>query len=106
MCAVELASFAAALTAGSFLCDNYDLLRTTALKSHGVWISSPQVAEQEIKDGKLIQLHVSDSLTPPEIDVYMIHMKGYQLSPSARRIADFVRGFFKTRGKELVEREA
>lgn len=92
--AVQLAHTTVADGTGAFICDNYDVLRTTVLHSDGIWMSSPLLVQQELQQGLLTKLEVRDARQPAQVDVYMARLRHSQPSPIARAIEEFVKGFF------------
>lgn len=92
--AVQLAHTTFADSAGAFICDNYDVLRTTVMHSDGIWMSSPLLVQQELHQGVLTRLEVRDARQPAQVDVYMARLRHSQPSPIARAIEDFVKEVF------------
>ncbi|GAB3102397.1 LysR family transcriptional regulator [Aestuariicella hydrocarbonica] len=79
---------------GAFICDNYDVLRTTVMHSDGIWITSPQLVEAELKQGLLAKIHVKDEQRPSHVEVYMARLRGTHASPAAEAIETYVKDFF------------
>ncbi len=80
---------------GEFVCDNYHVLKETALRSDGVWISSPLLAREEIARGQLVELPLTSDARPRQTEVFMVTRRDQLMSPSASQIANYVRTFFK-----------
>jgi len=81
--------------AGSMVCDNYHILRETALHSDAVWISSPQFVLDDLLSGRLRALALSGDTGVPATDVAvcMFSREANQLTPAAAAIRDFVREY-------------
>ena len=92
LCGSELAAFAG--SEGAFLCDNYHILRDTALHTDGIWISSPQFVREELQSGELVALEVADYPLPRHSDIVAVRRSGYTPTPAANAISDFVKQFF------------
>lgn len=80
--------------AGAFICDNYHILRGTALQSNGIWISSPALASTDLEAGRLVQLPISHASVPQQAAVTLVSLQARQLSPAADAVASFVRDYF------------
>ncbi|MFV8817009.1 LysR family transcriptional regulator [Haliea sp. E17] len=78
---------------GSFICDNYEVLRQMTLASDGIWISSNRLVEKELAQGNLVPLQRIDSTLPERVPVYMVSRTGEQLSPAAAALRDYVQGY-------------
>jgi len=74
---------------GTFVCDNYHILRETTLYSDAVWVSSPALVREDIAAGRLWSLSMSGGKISASSDVYMVSRQGKQLSPGAAAIHDF-----------------
>lgn len=92
--AVQLAHNTLSGSAGAFICDNYDVLRTTVMNSDGIWMSSPLLVKQELQQGLVVKLEVQDARQPSQVDVYMARLRHSQPSPIATAIEEFVREVF------------
>ncbi len=98
LCAVEMERFIPS-SRGTFICDNYDILRSTAQHSNGIWVSSPLMAREEIEAGTLRELKLTDSSTQTQvIEVYMARLQESRLSPAAELVASFMGDFFRDIG--------
>lgn len=92
LCGSEFSTFAG--SEGAFLCDNYHILRDTALHTDGIWISSPLFVKEELNSGQLVALTVTDHQLPQHSDIIAVRRSGYTPSPAADAIYDFVRRFY------------
>ncbi len=90
----ELSTSGAGTTRGSFICDNYHLLRELALASDGVWMASPQVVAEDLEQGRLRRLRVTGDTRPSRTEVCVVYREGRLLSPAASAIVTFVEAFF------------
>lgn len=93
--AVELAASAAEKASGSFICDNYDVLKTTVLNTDSIWVSSPLLVQSELEQGLITTVQVTDLERPSRVDICLARLEGSKLSPPASSIIEFVRGFLK-----------
>lgn len=92
--AVQLAHHTPSASAGAFICDNYDVLRTTVMNSDGIWMSSPLLVQQELHQGLVVKMDVQDAQQPARVDVYMARLRNSQPSPIALAIEKFVKECF------------
>lgn len=92
--AVQLSDTAASGSAGAFICDNYDVLRATAMNSNGIWMSSPLLVHPELQQGLLVEIDVRDARQPSQVDVYMARLRNSQPSPIAVAIEKYVKESF------------
>lgn len=91
LCGAEMAPRRGAQCAGTFVCDNYHILRENTLNSDGVWMSSPELVPEDIKAGRLVSLSLIDRAIMPRVEVFLVSRTENQLSPSAQAIRDHVR---------------
>lgn len=77
-------------SSGSFVCDNYHILRDIVMQSDSVWVSSPQLVSRELREGSLKSLTITGSTLDTGVTVYMVSRAANQLSPIAVAIRDFV----------------
>ena len=82
--------------AGGFICDNYHILRDLTLDSDAVWASSPQLVPEEISDGRLKALRLTDSPLQSNVPVGVVTRAGSSLSPAAQHLVDEVRELLAT----------
>ena len=75
--------------AGSFVCDNYHILRETVLGTDCVWLASPDLLAEDFEAGRLVSLDVSD-FGPLQNDLSMICRRGRTMSPAAEAVAGIV----------------
>ncbi|WP_395334574.1 LysR family transcriptional regulator [Novosphingobium sp. BL-8H] len=73
--------------AGSFVCDNFHVLRETVLLSDCVWISSPLFLARDLREGRIVQLTVA-GFPPAHSDICVVSRRGRSRSPAARTVAD------------------
>ncbi|HEX7853079.1 MAG TPA: LysR family transcriptional regulator [Sphingobium sp.] len=83
---VELSPTSDDQTAGTFVCDNYHILRDTVLRTDCVWLTSAAFVARELREGSLIQLDVPD-LPLVETEICMIFRSGRTRSPAAKAVA-------------------
>lgn len=87
--AVELSPGGSGGQAGSFVCDNFHILRDTVLRTDCVWLSSPAFVARELADGELVELAVSD-LTAIETEICIVARRGRTRSPAGIAVANEV----------------
>lgn len=75
---------------GSFVCDNFHILRELVMETDFVWMASAALARQEIASGRLVTLEVADFQPKPSA-ISLVRRQGRTLSPAANMIADHVR---------------
>jgi DNA-binding transcriptional LysR family regulator len=88
--AIELPTGGMSGTAGAFVCDNFHVLRETVLRTDCLWISSPAFLADDLREGRMVQLDVSD-LAPTDSDICLVFKRGRTRSPAALAVADGVR---------------
>lgn len=93
--AVELPVVGLTGEAGSFVCDNYHILREAVLGTDCVCLASPDLLTDDLTAGRLISLDVSD-FGPVRSNLDMIRRRGRMLSPAAEVVADSVRAICAT----------
>jgi DNA-binding transcriptional LysR family regulator len=76
--------------AGSFVCDNFHVLRDAVLGTDCSWMSSPAFLSEELRTGAIIQLEVID-FQSFDSDVCLVSKRGRTLSPAAAAMLDQVR---------------
>jgi DNA-binding transcriptional LysR family regulator len=72
--------------APDLVCDNYEILRNLTLTSDALWTSSPAVAVEEIKEGRIVEIDCPE-LTPPYYEVIKVTRRRRTQSPAAELIA-------------------
>lgn len=82
--AVELQSGA---VNGSFVCDNFHVLRETVLRSDCVWISSPAFLAEDLRAKRIVQLAVA-GFAPAHSDICVVTRRGRTRSPAAEAVAE------------------
>ena len=70
-----------AIQAGAFICDNFNILRETALETDCVWLTSPVFIAEDLHQRRLCLLDVVD-LEPKETDVWLATIIGKTGSPA------------------------
>jgi DNA-binding transcriptional LysR family regulator len=92
--AVDLPAGGLSSHAGAFVCDNFHILRETVQQTDCIWISSPAFVAQELRDGTLVQLPISD-LAFDASDVVTVFRRGRTCSPAALAAAEEVRAMLE-----------
>ena len=87
--AVEHSMPGQTITSGSFVCDNYHILRETVLGTDCVWLASPDLMADDLENGRLVLLDIED-FGPIENKLSMIRRRGRTMSPAAEAVADSV----------------
>ncbi|MCW1403985.1 LysR family transcriptional regulator [Novosphingobium sp. MW5] len=82
---------------GSFICDNFHVLRELVIQTDCVWLSAPSVLADDIAAGCLIALKVED-FHDIDSEVALITRRNRTLSPSARSLVDHLRGLLSAHG--------
>ncbi len=101
LCAVELSQVPEEfLDGGIFICDNFDVLRQTVQETDSIWLAPVQLVQRELTEGSLKSMKVTETPRPARIDIQMVTLKGYELSPGAQAVADYVKEFFADLGRE------
>jgi DNA-binding transcriptional LysR family regulator len=72
---------------GAFICDNFHILRETVLGTDCVWLTSPAFIADDLRDGRLIRLDITDSY-PDRTEICVAHRRGRTLSPAALAVLD------------------
>jgi LysR family pca operon transcriptional activator len=75
---------------GSFICDNFDVLREIVLASDCVWRTSPAFLTRELEDGVFVELDVPE-LSPAKTEISVVVRHGRSRSPAAQAVIDEVR---------------
>lgn len=81
------------LSAGSFICDNYHILRETTLNTDGVWLSSPQFAADKIKSGELSILQIQEGFEAYDTTICEVRRINRTPSPASISIADYIQAY-------------
>lgn len=89
----ETSRMAQSGTAGSFVCDNYHILRDIVLQSDAVWVSSPQLVNAELDNGVLTVLPMTDCSLGMTLPVYMVSRVANKLTPIATAMRDYVKNY-------------
>lgn len=76
--------------AGSFVCDNFHVLREAVLGTDCVWMSSPAFLAEDLRKGRMAQLDVAD-LPAADSDICLVFKRGRTRSPAAVAVAEQVR---------------
>ena len=85
---------------GSFICDNYHVLRELVIGSDCVWLAAPTVLADDIAAGRLAALDVTDyALIDSEIAV--IQRRSRTLSPAARALVEHLRRLLSVHGNAI-----
>lgn len=92
----ETSMMAQGSASGSFVCDNYHILRDVVLQSDAIWVSSPQLVKRELDEGMLYLLPLTHASVGVSLPVYMVSREGNQLSPVAAAMRDYVRAYLAT----------
>jgi len=74
-------------SAGSFVCDNFHVLRETVLASDCVWVSSPAFLAEDLRAGRIVQLTVNGQGAIYS-DIAMIVRRGRSRSPASLAVTD------------------
>ena len=87
--AIELPVEGTRGTGGSFVCDNFHVLREMVLHSDCVWVSSPAFLADDLRAGRLARIAVRGS-DPGFSDISLISRRGRTRSPAARTVAEAI----------------
>lgn len=95
LCAIELSRIPGYLMgSGVFVCDNFDILRSTALNTDSVWFAPWQLAQRELEEGQLVSLAVVDKADQSRIEIQQVQLKGANITPAGQAVASYVRDYF------------
>lgn len=83
--------------AGMFVCDNFHILRETVRETDCVWITSPAFLADDLREGRLVQLAVTD-LVPGNSEICVVLKRGRTRSPAAVAVTGQVRGLLERMG--------
>lgn len=90
---VELPVLGLTGEAGAFVCDNYHILRETALGTDCILIASPGLLSDDIAASRLTRIEVED-FGPMRNEVSIISRRGRTMSPAAEVVAQTARRIF------------
>ncbi len=82
---------------GSFICDNFHVLRELVCQTDCVWLSAPSVLADDIKGGRLVPLKVED-FHDIDSEVALITRRSRTLSPAAHSLVDHLRVLLSAHG--------
>lgn len=82
---------------GSFICDNYHVLRDLVSQTDCVWLAAPSVFAEDIAAGRLAALEVED-FRDIDSEVALITRRNRTLSPAARSLVDHLRALLSAHG--------
>lgn len=86
---------------GIFFCESSEAMRHVAQHTDSIWVVPVQLADPDVQAGRLVRLKTSvpQSLERSSMPVHLIQLKGYELSPSALYVVDYLRdgGLFADR---------
>jgi DNA-binding transcriptional LysR family regulator len=88
--AVELLPGILGSSAGSFVCDNFHVLRETVMRTDCIWLSSPAFLAEDLRAGRMAQLDVRD-LSLTDSDICLVFKRGRTRSPAAIAVAEELR---------------
>lgn len=75
---------------GSFVCDNYHVLRDLVVRTDCVWLAAPSLLDDDIRNGRLAALDVSD-LAAIDSEIAVIQRRSRTLSPAAQTLIAHLR---------------
>jgi DNA-binding transcriptional LysR family regulator len=87
---VELPSGGLTDRGGSFICDNFDVLREIVLASDCICRTSPVFLPRELNEGRLVELDVP-ALSPARTEISVVFRRGRSRSPAAQAIIEEIR---------------
>ncbi|MBW8755560.1 MAG: LysR family transcriptional regulator [Sphingomonadales bacterium] len=77
--------------AGTFVCDNFFILRETVRNTDCTWITSPAFLADDLHAGTLVELRLADFDTGHS-DICVVYRQGRTRSPVAIEVTEAVRG--------------
>ncbi|GFE76678.1 LysR family transcriptional regulator [Novosphingobium sp. TCA1] len=86
-------------SAGSFVCDNFHVLRETVLASDCVWVSSPAFLAEDLRAGRIVQLTVYGQGATYS-DIAMIVRRGRSRSSASVVAAEEIKSFLERSSKD------
>jgi DNA-binding transcriptional LysR family regulator len=87
---IELPSGGLTDKGGSFICDNFDVLREIVLASDCIWRTSPAFLTRELREGLFAELDVP-GLSPAKTEISVVFRHGRSQSPAAQAVIEEVR---------------
>ena len=87
---IELPSGGLTDRGGSFICDNFGVLREIVLASDCIWRTSPAFLTRELGEGLFAELDVPE-LSPAKTEISVVFRRGRSLSPAAQAVIEQVR---------------
>lgn len=91
---VELPSGGLSDRGGSFICDNFDVLREIVLASDCICRTSPAFLSRELSEGRLVELDVPE-LSPAKTEISVVFRRGRSQSPAAQAVIEAVRSVLR-----------
>lgn len=88
--AIELPNVGMRGGVGSFICDNFHILRELVLQSDCVCISSPKFHAEDLRDGKVVLLPVVD-IPPMQTEICLVFKRTRSQSPFVLALASHVK---------------
>lgn len=88
-------------SSGSFICDNYHVLRELVIGSDCVWLAAPTVLADDIAAGRLVALEVADYASI-DSEVAMIQRRSRTLSPAAQALVEHLRKLLAVHGQAII----
>lgn len=95
--AVEMPAGAMRPNSGLFVCDNFHILRETVRGTDCTWITSPAFLADDLREGRLVQLTVSD-LPATYSEICVVSRRGRTRSPVALAATEQVRAMLAEMG--------
>ncbi|MEJ6011938.1 LysR family transcriptional regulator [Novosphingobium aquae] len=86
------------LETGSFICDNFHVLRELVSQTDCIWLAAPSVLADDIAANRLAPLKVDD-FPDIESEVAMICRRNRTLSPAAQSLVEHLRALLTAHGR-------
>jgi DNA-binding transcriptional LysR family regulator len=87
---VELPSGGLTDRGGSFICDNFDVLRDIVLATDCICRTAPAFLRRELEEGRLVELDVPE-LSPAKTEISVVVRRGRSQSPAAQSVIAAIR---------------
>lgn len=75
---------------GIFFCENSEVMRHVVMSTDSIWVVPGRLAERDVQAGYLVRLPISEPQRS-SIGIHLIRLQGYELSPSASYVVNYLR---------------
>lgn len=96
--AIELPNAGMRGRAGSFICDNFHILRELVLQSDCVCISSLKFHTEDLREGRIVPLSITD-MPPMQTEICLVFKRARSQSPVVLALAAHVKEMIEAMGE-------